>query len=446
MSAQTKGQALIEMCNRMRVGNDALDWRETILESERVECFRAKDYLRYMSHPQNAALLDALAALLGVPQDAPDLTGAGYAAGSPVARASAVLSQLARRGAVVKADRFSKKLREGQKKLPKWPKRLIPAKGDAVDPALFYVWTFARPSSPWSTIISILVAVGIMSACLLPIAPMWVKWGVLYLAYGFLGVIFGFVGLRAAIFAVLWIAAGYHLWVMPLIFDDRATIADAFTTFVNSDYAAQPASALNRALVATAVSGLSVLAVKFGNSDSVASVRDGMAANIGRTMDFFNMGGEQAEAIGSGEDGDQPYRVRAPFNPMTAGSFGAHSFADLIQSAGPFPGEDKGKEKKASEDAAGADAQKEPGSEGGDAAEECGGEGAECPGAGDGAAADEEDLDGEEPADDLKSLDEIMAELEAEMEGEGLEEDADVGGGGVGAGDGAGRGEAKDEL
>ena len=60
-----------------------------------------------------------------------------------------------------------------------------------------------------------LPAVGVLAACLFPLAPNWAKLGVVYLSTTLLIAILGTLTLRAAVALASWIACGTALWLLP---------------------------------------------------------------------------------------------------------------------------------------------------------------------------------------------------------------------------------------
>lgn len=58
-------------------------------------------------------------------------------------------------------------------------------------------------------------AVGVLGACLFPLAPNWAKVAVFYLSSGLLILILGLLLLRGTLAAVTWIVSGRTLWLLP---------------------------------------------------------------------------------------------------------------------------------------------------------------------------------------------------------------------------------------
>lgn len=58
-------------------------------------------------------------------------------------------------------------------------------------------------------------AVGVLGACLFPLAPNWAKVAVFYVSSGLLFLILGVLLIRAVLALVTWIATGNTVWLLP---------------------------------------------------------------------------------------------------------------------------------------------------------------------------------------------------------------------------------------
>lgn len=123
----------------------------------------------------------------------------------------------------------------------------------------FYIWLYERPASPWAWIWTALIprgclaaaaacsgsiahrlpalswlstcaalcshalcscclpplAVGVVGACLFPLAPNWAKVAVFYLSSGLLFLILGVLLIRSVLALVTWVATGNTVWLLP---------------------------------------------------------------------------------------------------------------------------------------------------------------------------------------------------------------------------------------
>jgi len=251
-------------------------WRNAVMGESRVEFFRHKDAVEFL-----AARPDLLGLAGAKPLPAAD---------SPQARAAAgaVLELLVRRGAAVRAERIFWKPRPGMKRVAKFPKKLrqvaanapaTDAEGQRADASnTFYAWTFDRDSSPWALAGGLLLVVAVIAACLFPLAPRWVKLGVVYVSGGLLAILLGLLCVRGALAGLTWAATGKALWLFPNLMDDDKGFKEAFLPRFqwcgrggSPDGAAAPLYA--RAAAVLAVAGVAGALLHFGPDAAVAAKR-----------------------------------------------------------------------------------------------------------------------------------------------------------------------------
>jgi translocation protein SEC62 len=143
---------------------------------------------------------------------------------------------LLRKDLILRCDRKFKKPPPGQERLIKFPKKLVLVIGPEAktfSEADFYAWRFDAPVSALVYALSGLAAVGVVLLCLFPIAPAFVKVGVVYLLTGLLFVMMGTLIARAVIAAVSWIGTGRTVWILPNALADDKPISELFTPLID---------------------------------------------------------------------------------------------------------------------------------------------------------------------------------------------------------------------
>jgi len=124
----------------------------------------------------------------------------------------------------------------GQKRLIKFPKKVLPVPGEdgqKFDEAGFYAWEFDMPTPPWVYVVSALGAVGVILICLFPVAPSWVKISVVYFLAGLLTLMVGMLMVRGVVALVSYIFTGRTVWIFPNVLDDNKPLADLFQPMVD---------------------------------------------------------------------------------------------------------------------------------------------------------------------------------------------------------------------
>ena len=99
------------------------------------------------------------------------------------------------------------------------------------DPKAFYVMTYEGQKSRQYTWAILFVAV-VISCCLLPMWPNFMKVGLWYLSVTLLILMLGFVVVRGLLFSLLW-AVGYDFWILPNIFRDDIAFCETFRPFIS---------------------------------------------------------------------------------------------------------------------------------------------------------------------------------------------------------------------
>lgn len=94
-------------------------------------------------------------------------------------------------------------------------------------------WTYDRPTPTWVYVASALSAIGVVAVCLFPVAPTWVKIGVMYVSTTLLAVIMAFLIVRGVIALLTYIASGNTVWVLPNSLDDNLPWRECFKPLVS---------------------------------------------------------------------------------------------------------------------------------------------------------------------------------------------------------------------
>ena len=95
-----------------------------------------------------------------------------------------------------------------------------PAALTALQPSLFYAWRADRPAGAWYYALSAAAVAGVLLLTLFPLAPQWARVAVLYALLGLLSTLLGAVALRYVVFVAVWVATGWHLWLLPNLMSD----------------------------------------------------------------------------------------------------------------------------------------------------------------------------------------------------------------------------------
>ena len=79
----------------------------------------------------------------------------------------------------------------------------------------FYAYTYERPTSPWLYLWASLATLGVLLACMFPLAPAPIKLAVFYVCATLVVAILAVLSLRSFVGAVSWILSGSTLWLLP---------------------------------------------------------------------------------------------------------------------------------------------------------------------------------------------------------------------------------------
>ena len=147
----------------------------------------------------------------------------------------ALAELLIERRCLVNAQRKFLKPPPGQRRLIKFPKKVLPVAGAEAKLYRedgFMCWTYDRPTPTWVYVVSALCAVGVVLVCLFPVAPSWIKIAVMYASTTLLGFIVSFLGVRGVIALMSYILTGRTVWVLPNSLDDNLSWKDSLKPLV----------------------------------------------------------------------------------------------------------------------------------------------------------------------------------------------------------------------
>lgn len=213
-----------------------------------------------------------------------------------------------RRGLLMRCQRKYLKPPPGQKRLIKFPKKVLPVPGQdglKFDEDGFYAWTYEKPTPPWVYAVSALSAVGVILLCLFPIAPNWVKIGVLYSLAGLLAILIGILIVRGLIALASYIFVGRTVWILPNLLDDDKPVSQLFYPLVA---VLEPEIDTRKALlnhvlmrvgVAIAVAGVTY--VLYTKSPGQDAVKKNAFKYRDELFEFFNIHNDR-ELISRGEN------------------------------------------------------------------------------------------------------------------------------------------------
>ncbi|CAM8964207.1 unnamed protein product [Rhodiola kirilowii] len=228
-----------------------LESRWAILQETRVEYFRGKDFVKFLSdHPDVKEVLESDKNL-----EVEDIGNA-----------------LLRKSLLVRCDRVVKTPRPGKKKLSSWPAHLeIFHEQVFSDNDAFFAWAFEKKNPLWQTLLAFVWPVLTLGICLFPVYPHWCKLLILYLCAGILMVILSVLLVRATIFGVIWVLCGKRVWFFPNILAEEATLGELFRFWPNKDEEERPkwTARLFYALVAVVV----ILLLRHHTPDEAARAR-----------------------------------------------------------------------------------------------------------------------------------------------------------------------------
>uniref|UniRef100_A0A7N0VBF7 Translocation protein SEC62 n=2 Tax=Kalanchoe fedtschenkoi TaxID=63787 RepID=A0A7N0VBF7_KALFE len=197
-----------------------LESRWAVLQETRVEYFRGKDFVKFLTnHPEVKEVLESNNNL--------EIEDIG--------------NILLGKSLLVRCDRVVKTPRPGKKKLSTWPAHLeiFPEQVFSENDA-FFAWTFEKKNPLWQTLLAFFWPVLTLGICLFPVYPHWCKLLILYLCAGILLLILSLLLVRASVFGVTWVVLGKRVWFFPNILADEATLGELFQFWPKKDEEERP--------------------------------------------------------------------------------------------------------------------------------------------------------------------------------------------------------------
>lgn len=88
------------------------------------------------------------------------------------------------------------------------------------DEAVFYVWKYDRPTSLLYYVSAVALPIVVILACLFPLAPWWMRMAFVYTLMALLTVMLAIIAVRYTVFATVWAASGYSIWIFPNMMSD----------------------------------------------------------------------------------------------------------------------------------------------------------------------------------------------------------------------------------
>lgn len=207
-------------------GSGGVPARSCVYNVQRLELIRSKDFARWCR--SNADKIKASGLLSEVVAEDSDIE----------AQIKALAELLIERRLLVNAQRKFLKPPPGQKRLIKFPRKVLPVTGGAekkFNEDGFMCWTYECPTPTWVYVASALAAVGVVAVCLFPVAPTGVKIGVMYVSTTLLAIIVSLLVVRGLIALTTYIVTGGAVWILPNALDDNLPFKDSLKPLVSVD-------------------------------------------------------------------------------------------------------------------------------------------------------------------------------------------------------------------
>jgi translocation protein SEC62 len=290
-----QNEDILAFCDLLR-GSRGIDTRSCVFQTQRLDLIRGKDFARWCrSNPDALKSSGLLKKSKGGDDDLEK-------------QIAALAELLLARNFLVSAQRKFLKPPPGQKRLIKFPKKVLPVTGAESKQFKedgFYCWTYDRPTPTWVYWVSALCAVGVVLVCLFPVAPTFVKVGVMYASTALLAAIISFLVIRGLVALASYILTGWTVWILPNSLDDNLPWKDAFKPLLSveepdlSTKTAKTKHYLTRLVVTGAVMALTF--VLYQNTPG----QDALKKNVGKyrddLFDYFNVYNKR-DMLGSGDN------------------------------------------------------------------------------------------------------------------------------------------------
>lgn len=221
----------------------------------------------------------------------------------------------------LRLDRHNTKLPPGKKKLPRWPRKYVWHKeqlfratqtttvsysgkragetADIDDDDTYYGFVYVRPVQLKSLLQGAALVLAPVLMCLYPIAPLWFKFGVVYVCVALLALIFITIFVRLFVYSVVWLTTGRSFWVFPNLFNDDVPFMDALLPRYGFDKKAGLAKWWSRLTVlALLVAGGVAFYLNAPDEEAVKEMRD----TAGNSFDEFMNWATANKQISNGTD------------------------------------------------------------------------------------------------------------------------------------------------
>ena len=206
-----------------------------------VKIFRGKDFLDFLTKPENFALLarkcpDAIASCSSRQQvsveDAKKLADNLISNGF-IARSVAKILKVAPPPSNPQQDNTnneeSSETKVVKKTTKKWPEKVIrlPLEEQEFEAAGSFYIVLYEGSKTVQHILSVLAIAAVLVMCMFPAWPAWAKIGVWYLVFWLSTAMIVILVVRIILFVCIW-TCGVDFWLFPNILDEYAGIIDSF--------------------------------------------------------------------------------------------------------------------------------------------------------------------------------------------------------------------------
>lgn len=230
-----------------------------------------------------------------------------FTAEKPADQAKDLAEILLQKRILVRCERMYKKPPPGQARLTRFPRKLVlpePQERATFARESFYAWGYQRPMSPWAYFYAGLIVLGVLFACLFPLAPLKLRLAVVYISAGLLSVILSVLAVRSVMATVSWIGTGRTVWLLPNLLADDVPFKSLFTPVISVQERSE--GPIWKGLAARAgvlVALASIVWGLYSRGPDQASVKRGASKLHDEMLEWLNLHREHSKKIGSSEAG-----------------------------------------------------------------------------------------------------------------------------------------------